>query len=420
MQMMQTFLQQLIPVMEQGTALLAPLGVLLAILLELDGGRFRPVFQRAFYWGFWGSVFIVAVKTGTKYAVSREVFESITVVFSIISEVILIPLLLGSIAAPVKRVKLFRSALFTAVIALALYRGMEIWIIPVTTFTTAEHIVSMAVGVRLAGFAVGLFIAIVGSYLIYQAAKALRDRRLVTVFIVQVAALLFQQIVFIIQMLMARQIIPSRLVIKFMAPLIDHQSWFIFIVFLVVLLVPFALFLQKRPDRPEGANPAEYRKIVSHYLHKKRWGTASVFALVIMVCLSSFGSAYANKKETVIPAIPLQAQNGQVKVPLEKVNDGHLHRYSYRGDKGTVVRFIIVRKGGSSYGVGLDACEICGPTGYIERDSQIVCKLCDVVMNKTTIGMPGGCNPIPLKYKIESGVLTVAQEDLDKAQETFR
>lgn len=419
MQLMQTFLQQLIPAMEQGTAFLAPVGVLLAILMTVDEGAHLRIFRRALYIGFWGSVFIIAVKAGTKYAVSREIFETITVVVSLIAEAVLVPLLFKSIKGSVPA-RLFRVSIFGTVTALALYRGMEVWLLPVSTLTTAETILSAAVGIRLLGFAVGLFIAAVGSYFIYRSARALRDHRLVVVFAIQVAGLAFQQLVFFIQMMMARQILPSRLLIKFMAPLIDRQSWFIFIVFFVVFLVPVALFLQKKPEKPEGANPAEYRKILSRYLHKKRWGTASVAALVVMIFFSSFGSAYANKKEEVIPAIPVQAANGAVSIPLEKINDGHLHRYSYRTDSGTVIRFIVIQKGGQAYGVGLDACDICGPTGYIERDDQVVCKLCDVIMNKATIGMKGGCNPIPLEYKIHSGALVITTADLDAKKYAFR
>ena len=118
--------------------------------------------------------------------------------------------------------------------------------------------------------------------------------------------------------------------------------------------------------------------------------------------------------------MPIAAENGFAVVPLENVQDGHLHRYAYRTKNGTTVRFIIIRKGGNAYGVGLDACEICGPTGYIERDDQVVCKLCDVVMNKQTIGMPGGCNPIPLEYKVESGGIRIAEEKLEAAKKHFR
>ena len=62
-----------------------------------------------------------------------------------------------------------------------------------------------------------------------------------------------------------------------------------------------------------------------------------------------------------------------------------------------IVRFIVVKKPkGGSYGIGLDACDICGLAGYYERNDEVVCKRCDVVMNKSTIGFKGGCNPVPL------------------------
>lgn len=38
--------------------------------------------------------------------------------------------------------------------------------------------------------------------------------------------------------------------------------------------------------------------------------------------------------------------------------------------------------------------------GYYERNDDVVCKRCDVVMNKSTIGFKGGCNPVPFEYEI--------------------
>ncbi len=251
-------------------------------------------------------------------------------------------------------------------------------------------------------------------------AKSLNDKRLYTVFLIQVAALLIQQIIYLVQILMARGILPARYLIKVMAPVIDHQDWFIFIVFIVVFAVPAALFSQKCPARPAGCNPAQYRKIVADDIHKKRWGKASVGALIVMIILSSVGSAYANKKEELVPAVSVTAKEQMVSIDINKVNDGHLHRFAYRTKKGTQVRFIVVLKGGSAYGVGLDCCEICGPTGYIEREGQIVCKLCDVVMNKQTIGLPGGCNPIPVKYGVGNGQIRIEQKELDAAAKYFR
>ena len=114
--------------------------------------------------------------------------------------------------------------------------------------------------------------------------------------------------------------------------------------------------------------------------------------------------AYANRPVELSPVEECELRGDSLYIPFAQVEDGHLHRFAYKTDKGISVRFLIIKKPNSSaYGVGLDACDICGETGYYERDGQIVCKLCDVVMNINTIGFKGGCNPIVIDYSVESG-----------------
>ena len=90
-------------------------------------------------------------------------------------------------------------------------------------------------------------------------------------------------------------------------------------------------------------------------------------------------------------------------------------------DKGKTVRFIVIKKPNSSaYGIGLDACDICGETGYYEREGQVVCNLCNVVMNINTIGFKGGCNPIVIDYKIQDGNIIVPISELVKHEDIFK
>ncbi|WP_196604282.1 DUF2318 domain-containing protein [Pectinatus haikarae] len=420
--MLQTFLQQFIPAMEQGVTLAVPLGILLAILMNMETKAYKRTFFRALSWGFWGSVFIIAVKVGTRNAVSREVFESLAIAVAVFCEIAILLFFFRKNMRTKETIdKKVSGTIAAMVVALFLYHGMEIWLIPVTTmFTAAGDYFNITVLIRLVGFATGLGFSVLGGYLVHKAAAALYYQRLLFVFTVQMAAILLQQIIFLIQIMMARQLLPGGLLMKIMAPLINHQSWIIFVVFFVTVLVPVTLFLQKKPLRPQGTDPAQYRKILMYAKHKLRWGTAVVISLCIMVSISSLGSVYANKKEALVPAIPVNAVDGNVSVSLDQVNDGHLHRYVYKASGGELVRFIIIQKGGSSYGVGLDACEICGPTGYYEKDGQVVCRLCDVIMNKATIGMKGGCNPIPVEYKVENGRVNVTQASLEKDRDKFK
>ena len=72
-----------------------------------------------------------------------------------------------------------------------------------------------------------------------------------------------------------------------------------------------------------------------------------------------------------------------------------------------------------NYGVGLDACDICGVAGYYERNNDIICKRCDVVMNKATIGFKGGCNPVPFPYEIADMKIIIRKADLEAEKNRF-
>ncbi len=418
--MLQTFLLSFIPAMEEGVMLTVPLGVLLAILDCFPERKFRGTFWRALKWGVFISLFFTAVKTGTRQAVSREGFEAFAIFVSLVSALVLLAVL-PSYTGGEKRTKLIRVASSVLVIGFFCYHGMEIWLMPVSIVVAATgELFTLEVLVKSLGFGGGLFIGLLSGYLVYKASAALNYKRLMFVYAVQAVACIIQQGIYLIQVLMIRRIVGGPTLMRVMGPLIDNQRLVIFVVFFVTLLVPITLYSQPKPEKPEDANPAEYRKILAAAKRKLRWGAGVVVSLVVMVLMSSVGYSFATKEAELVPAIPIAAENGFAVVPLENVQDGHLHRYSYRTKNGTTVRFIIIRKGGNAYGVGLDACEICGPTGYIERDDQVVCKLCDVVMNKQTIGMPGGCNPIPLEYKVENGGIRIAEEKLEAAKKHFR
>lgn len=419
--MLQTFLQQFVPAMEEGLTLCVPLGVLFVIIRRNFSAAHAKSFRTALSWGFWLSLFVVAVRVGTRNAVSREVLEGLAVAVALCAEAFVLFRLVGRGRADKTEDRAFKTIAGIVAAALFLYHGTELWLMPVSSvIAAAGNYYTPTLFVKLSGFAAGASFAFVGSWLVYKAADALNDSRLLFVFSVQIAACMVKQAIFLIQVLMARQYLTGETLIGVMGPIIDRQSWLIFIIFAAILVVPLTLFSQPKPVRPQDANPAEYRLLLAKALLKHRWGKGIVVALIIMVGASSVGSYAANQEAEIVPAVPVTAKDGVVAIALEDVRDAHLHRYAFRASGGELVRFIIVLKGGSSYGVGLDACEICGATGYYEKDGQIICKLCDVMMNKTTIGTRGGCNPIPLAYRIENGKIVIAADELEKSGKIFR
>jgi hypothetical protein len=171
---------------------------------------------------------------------------------------------------------------------------------------------------------------------------------------------------------------------------------------------------------PSPANPALWRKARAAWRRVRRWGTVVCAGLAVTVLSLTVGVAYNERGIELSPAEPLDYVGATVQIPLSTVEDGHLHRFAHLTKEGTEVRFIVIKKNATAYGVGLDACNVCGPTGYYERDDQVVCKMCDVVMNKQTIGFPGGCNPVPLEFTVKDGVLAVEVALLEQEAERFK
>lgn len=145
------------------------------------------------------------------------------------------------------------------------------------------------------------------------------------------------------------------------------------------------------------------------------WGILAVFIVIVL-------HYYDTKPPAEIQPEPYDLNDGIISIELTKVSDGHLHKFSYVTPGGYDVRFLVVKKpAGSAYGVGLDACEICGIAGYYERgDEEVVCRRCDVVMNKNTIGFKGGCNPIPFEYEVRAGKILIDVKELEKHEKRFK
>jgi len=154
--------------------------------------------------------------------------------------------------------------------------------------------------------------------------------------------------------------------------------------------------------------------------NNRHWLTSLIFFSILSVFSITVIHSHITKPVALTPPQPYQEEGNMIVIPLTDVEDGHLHRFSYIATGGNNVRFIVVKKPkGGSYGVGLDACDICGLAGYYERNDEIVCKRCDVVMNKSTIGFKGGCNPVPFEYEIKDKKIYIDKATLEKEKDRF-
>ena len=190
-------------------------------------------------------------------------------------------------------------------------------------------------------------------------------------------------------------------------------------VFFFALLLATALWLLAREllhrrhaaPPPTGLNEAELRRLRWQQQRERRWMAATVVtASVVLVALTA-DHVYARAAAQLSPAALVESVDGEIRLPLAQVNDGNLHRFQLlHGNIG--VRFIVIRRPDGQVVAGLDACQICGPEGYFQDGANIVCKNCSAVIPPLSIGLPGGCNPIPVNSRVEGSELVIQAGEL--------
>ena len=233
-------------------------------------------------------------------------------------------------------------------------------------------------------------------------------------------ALLANHSLMVVRILKAKRwISTSKETWAVMSWFINNEAVFTIAAGLALCAVVVLTWLASRSIPTVGANPAEGRLgRARSRLYKSMAGTAAL-GYLCGALLITVGVAYGSQEIELSPPESFSVVDDQVSVNLADISDGHLHRFEYTTSGGVKVRFIVIQKSGSSFGVGLDACEICGPSGYYEKDGKVICKLCEVAMNIATIGFKGGCNPIPITYKVSNGTLTVPISELEASASIF-
>jgi uncharacterized membrane protein len=274
---------------------------------------------------------------------------------------------------------------------------------------------------KAAGYLAGLLLVFLTGLSLRAAMSGARARGAAAALGAATAGLLARDSLAMAQILLGRNLIPrytwlTRLVIEALS---RENAFPFFFTGLAALLAAVLLFLKATPPGESAAdakNPAQARKAKFLARRRFRFRVSVLLGVTLSLLTVTVGAAIDAQKAELSPPTELPAADGRIVIPLEKVNDGDLHRFVYRFDEEgstTAIRYIVIRKNETAYGVGLDACDVCGASGYFQRGKQVVCILCDVVMNISTIGLPGGCNPVPLAFSVESGALVIRTDDLE-------
>lgn len=169
--------------------------------------------------------------------------------------------------------------------------------------------------------------------------------------------------------------------------------------------------------------PIERRKQRAWVRSERRWLGGTAVAAGFLFSGLLFHDLVASQPPRLSPAAPVTADaEGLVKIPVDQVKDGRLHRFAYVAPDGHRIRFFLINRHGPAHvgiGVVFDACMICGSQGYVQEGNEVFCVSCNVRLFTPSIGKPGGCNPIPLKHQASAETITIAAADLVEGARYF-
>ena len=156
---------------------------------------------------------------------------------------------------------------------------------------------------------------------------------------------------------------------------------------------------------------------------KKKGGLMPIILGVVLVAaIAGAYTAYTQLSSPDAPAaiaaapaaVQAVAATGLVSYPVSLFDDGKARHFDYQdGDK--TIRYFVIKSADGVLRAAFDACDVCWPAGkgYYQEGDVMVCRNCGRKFASNLVNeVKGGCNPAPLKRKVENGMLVIHPDDI--------
>ena len=191
---------------------------------------------------------------------------------------------------------------------------------------------------------------------------------------------------------------------------------------IMVLVPPVIVFvrllLSPEPEAGDSPKRASIRKTIALYRAELlRRGTPIFLSFITLLVMLHGANLNLNPSYEPQP-VSLIPEGGILSIPLSDrtgdISDMKLRKYAFIHE-GVPYRIAVMMRPDGEVIACLDACEICPPRGYIQRGKYLICKYCNTPVPAESFGREGGCNPIPLPFKVEKDNIIIRVQDIVEA-----
>src|ERR1700680_331910 len=413
-------LEAFIVTLREGVEAALIVGITLVYLAKIDRPELRKSVYAALISAFVGSLGVAALLSRTRW--NQDIFEGwvmLAAAFFVVTMIIFMMKtgrkLKGEIEGKVGLLA-GRNAwfgLFAFVFLMVLREGVETVLILSAVSLNSTALLSFM------GTFLGVIAAVAFGVMFVKGSVRINLQkffRVTTVILFFVAA---QLVVSGLHELSENGVLPSsKTEMAIIGPIVRNDLFFfITILALAALMVLFEV--KRRQSGVLPTSPAERRKAVWSARRERLW-MASVYASsFVFIVLVTAEFIYTKSVSALSPATEVSFSNGQLSIPLTQVSDGDLHRFEAR-ENGTNVRFWLYKKPDGKVASVFDACQICGPVGFYKGPNGVVCKNCAAPINGQSVGMTGGCNPIPLRAEQTVDAVVIRETDIAAGVHIFQ
>jgi high-affinity iron transporter len=204
----------------------------------------------------------------------------------------------------------------------------------------------------------------------------------------------------------------SPVEMAFIGPVVRNEIFFFAAILGVAALLVLWEWLALPGAAESGAaSDAERSRMASERKREARWLIAAGASFMVVTLILTAEFLYARTAAAPPEAQTLAVEGGLVRVPTKGLGDGNIHFFRADVD-GSLQSFMVMRKADGNWIAAIDGCLICGRHGYRQEGSNVICRNCGAVIPISTMGQVGGCNPIAVPSRLETGELLVKASDL--------
>jgi FTR1 family protein len=413
-------LQAFIITLREGVEAALIVGITLAYLFKVGRPELRKSVYTALVAAFVGSIAVAILLSRLQW--NQDIFEGwimLAAAFFVITMIVFMMKtgrkLKGQIEDKVGLLagRNARFGLFAFVFLMVLREGVETVLILSAVSLNSTELLSFL------GTLAGVIVAILFGVMFVKDSVHINLQkffRVTTVILIFVAC---QLVIAGLHELSENGVLPSsKEEMALIGPIVRNDIFFfVTIVALAALMILFEMKRRQPVVLPDS--PAQRRKALWSARRERLWMIAVYASSFVFILMVTAEFVYAKKASELSPATAVTFVNGQLTIPLAQVSDGDLHRYAVE-EAGTTVRFWLYQKPDGKVVALFDACEICGPVGFYKGPNGIVCKNCAAPINSQSVGMPGGCNPIPLQTSVTSDSVTLSEADVAAGAKHFQ